>query len=72
MMEEFPLTRECLHLLKNHCLYEFEGNVRSLYGIGRFIVGSFYEIWILEPIELTEHVNEVITYAYENMDSNVP
>jgi len=55
MREEFPMALRCLNKIGED-KYTFTGAVASYAGIGRFVMGLFDEIEIVEPEEFREYV----------------
>ena len=61
MVEEYPLTEGCIREYEGQSspkgqMWIYEGTCRSLWGIGRFVLGMQDSIEVLEGEELKEHL----------------
>ncbi len=65
MVEEFPLTvRE---IRQYNDVWYYEGTVRSMEGIGRFVLGLPEHVAILEGDEVRQYVREKASYILDNL-----
>lgn len=64
MVEEFPLTAKEISLEND--AWNYEGEVRSMEGIGRFVLGLPEHILILEGEEVKKFVREKANYILSN------
>jgi len=62
LVEEFPLSRHQIRVVKGRVVYE--GRVRAYAGVGRFICGLFTEIIIISPKGLK-------AYVYDKLDKEL-
>ena len=65
LVEEYPLTAR--ELSKDSDAWYFEGDVRSMEGVGRFVLGLPEHITILEGEEVRQFVREKADYILEKM-----
>lgn len=65
MAEEFPLTAR--EIRQDNDGWYYEGEVRSMEGIGRFVLGLPEQIIILEGEEVRHYVKEKANYILGNM-----
>jgi predicted DNA-binding transcriptional regulator YafY len=65
MVEEFPLTAR--EIRQDNDGWYYEGEVRSMEGIGRFVLGLPEQILILEGEEVRQYVKEKANYILGNM-----
>ena len=65
MVEEFPLTAR--EIRQDNDGWYYEGEVRSMEGIGRFVLGLPEQILILEGEEVRHYVKEKANYIFGNM-----
>lgn len=65
MVEEFPLTAR--EIRQDDDGWYYEGDVRSMEGIGRFVLGLPEHITILEGKEVQQYVKEKANYILDNM-----
>ena len=65
MVEEFPLTAR--EISQDNEDWYYEGEVRSMEGIGRFVLGLPEQITILEGEEVRQYVKEKANYIIDNM-----
>ncbi len=59
LMEEYPLSKECLTKISDN-RWELKTEVCNMEGIGRFVLGLYDEITIIESPELERHIRERI------------
>lgn len=65
MVEEYPLTAR--EITQDNENWYYEGEVRSMEGIGRFVLGLPEHITILEGKEVQQYVKEKANYILDNM-----
>lgn len=65
MVEEFPLTAK--EIRQDNDGWYYEGDVRSMEGIGRFVLGLPEQITILEGDEVLQYVKEKANYILDKM-----
>ena len=65
MVEEFPLTAR--EIRQDNDGWYYEGEVRSMEGIGRFVLGLPEQIVILEGEEVRQYVKEKASYILDNI-----
>lgn len=65
MVEEFPLTAR--EISQDDDSWFYEGEVRSMEGIGRFVLGLPEQIIILEGEEVRQYVKEKANYILSNL-----
>ena len=59
LMEEYPLSKECLTKISDN-RWELKTEVCNMEGIGRFVLGLYDEITIIESPELERYIRERI------------
>ena len=59
LMEEYPLSKECLSKISDN-RWELKTEVCNMEGIGRFVLGLYDEITIIESPELERYIRERI------------
>lgn len=65
MVEEFPLTAR--EISRDNDGWYYEGEVRSMEGIGRFVLGLPEQITILEGEEVRQYVKDRASYILDKM-----
>lgn len=65
MVEEFPLTAR--EISQDNDGWYYEGEVRSMEGIGRFVLGLPEQITILEGEEVRQYVKDRASYILDKM-----
>ena len=65
MVEEYPLTAR--EISQDNEDWYYEGEVRSMEGIGRFVLGLPEQITILQGEEVLQYVKEKANYIIDNM-----
>ena len=66
LMEEYPLSKECLTKISDN-RWELKTEVCNMEGIGRFVIGLYDEIRIIDSPELKQHISKKIKEMYQNM-----
>lgn len=65
MVEDFPLTKR--EISQDKDAWYYEGEVRSMEGIGRFVLSLPEHITILEGEEVRQYLKEKASYILDNM-----
>lgn len=65
MVEDFPLTK--MEISQDKDAWYYEGEVRSMEGIGRFVLSLPEHITILEGEEVRQYLKEKASYILDNM-----
>ena len=70
LMEEYPLSKECLTKVSDN-RWELQTEVCNMEGIGRFVIGLYDEIRIIDAPELERYLREKIqAMANKNQEVN--
>lgn len=66
LMEEYPLSKECLTKVSDN-RWELKTEVCNMEGIGRFVMGLYDEIRIIDAPELEQYLREKIKAMNESL-----
>ena len=66
LMEEYPLSKECLTKISDN-RWELKTEVCNMEGIGRFVLGLYDEIRIIDSPELKQHISKKIKEMYQQL-----
>ena len=67
LMEEYPLSKECLTKISDN-RWELKTEVCNMEGIGRFVMGLYNEITIIDSPELKQHISKKIKEMYQQLE----